>query len=123
MENSRKKELSKVLFFISLMRSQDTIRLAIYVGNKTCETIADAIMGKWISVFGAPRGFVCDNGGEMTGTEMRDLCAHLNIKLSSTPAKAAWCNGISERNHATVDNILLSLMRDFPNHDRNLRLS
>ena len=63
----------------------------------------------------------------MTGLEMRDLCAHLNITISSTPAEAACCNVISEWNQATVDNIFLSMLRDFPGHDteeeRNLLLS
>ena len=47
----------------------------------------------------------------------------LRIIMSSTPAEAAWCNGISKKNHATIDTILVSLLRTFPSHDRNLLLA
>ena len=96
---------------------------AIYLEDRSSESVANAIMTRWICYLGKPGGFYHDNGGENIGLHVRELRGLLNIAAFSTGAEAAWQNGVSERNHATVDNMLLSLMRDYPSTDRNILLA
>ena len=62
---------------------------SFHMKDKMCESVVNAIMSEWISIFGAPKRFICNIGGEMTLLEMRDLCTHLNILISSTLTEIA----------------------------------
>ena len=35
----------------------------------------------WVSLFGIPRQYFSDNGGEFIGDELYDMCKAFNIKL------------------------------------------
>ena len=62
---------------------------SVHMKDKMCESVVNAIMSEWISIFGAPKRFIYNIGGEMTLLEMRDLCTHLNILISSTLTEIA----------------------------------
>ena len=54
------------------------------------------------SLFGSPRKFLSDNGGELNNSEMRDLGGAFNIKIKTTSAESPWINGSCERLNAVV---------------------
>ena len=63
-------------------------------------------MEKWISILGTPTKLITDNGGEFSNEGMQLATAKLNIIHNTTAAESPWQNGLCEKNHATVDNIL-----------------
>ena len=96
---------------------------AVYLGDKSARSVGDALMQRWVAVFGIPDAFVHDNGGEALGEEVRELRSMLNIRSISTGAESAWSNGLIERHHKTVDDMFESLCKDFPETDRNTLLT
>ena len=65
-------------------------------------------------MFGIP-GIHQDNGGEFCNAELQLANDKLNIIHKTTGAESPWQNGLCEKNHATVDNILEGLESDYPN--------
>ena len=88
--------------------------VAKLIPRKKPEEIIDAVMEKWVSIFGTPTKFITDNGGEFSNEEMILATNKLNIYHKTTGAESPWQNGLCEKNHATVDNILEALENDYP---------
>ena len=88
--------------------------MAKIIPRKKPEEVIDAIMEKWISILGTPTKLITDNGGEFSNEEMQLATAKLNIIHNTTAAESPWQNGLCEKNHATVDNILEALEQDYP---------
>ena len=66
------------------------------------------IFTKWLgSGYGLMKALMSDNGGEFSSDEMREVASFLGVRLITTGAEAPWMNGIVERNHAVMDNILI----------------
>jgi hypothetical protein len=89
--------------------------VAKIINRKKPEQVIDTLMEKWVSVFGTPSKFITDNGGEFSNEEMQLAADKLNIIHNTTGANSPWQNGLCERNHATVDNILEALEQDYSN--------
>ena len=88
--------------------------VAKIIPRKKPEEVIDALMEKWVSIFGTPTKFLTDNGGEFSNEEMVLVTNKLNIYHNTTGAESPWQNGLCEKNHATVDNILEALEKDYP---------
>ena len=56
-----------------------------------------------------------DNGGEFTGEEIREVKDILNVVDLKTGSESPWMNGLCEKNHALVDNMLERMVEDYPN--------
>ena len=81
-------------------------------------------MKGWIyNMFGAPRRFLADNGGEFANDLYREMCENLNIEVLNTGAESPWSNGLVERNHACVDLMLEKMLEDNPSMKIELALS
>ena len=89
-------------------------QMATIVKSKEPETIVNAILTKWLPVFGRVDRILSDNGGEFCNEEMRELGSQLNAVLLTTGANAPWQNGTVERNHMTTDTIIQAVKRDYP---------
>ena len=80
---------------------------ACVINKKTPRIIVDAVMRHWIALFGAPRKFLTDNGGEFNNEEFRSMCENFNTVVMCTAAESPWSNGICERLNAVLkDNVL-----------------
>ena len=88
--------------------------VATVINRKTPDQVINAIFEKWIQYFGHMDKIMTDNGGEFTNDEMTEVSNRLNLKLFTTGAESPWQNGLCERNHAHTDNILQSVLRDYP---------
>ena len=53
-----------------------------------------------MSIFGSPKKFLVDNGGEFNNEDFRSLCENVNILILTTAAEWTWCNGLIERHNA-----------------------
>ena len=82
------------------------------ITNKSPNTIIKALFISWISIFGAPRKYLSDNGGEFVNSEIRELSSIFSIRLLTTAAESPWSNGICERLNSTLGNIVSKIMED-----------
>ena len=66
----------------------------------------------WIRIFGCPKSFLSDNGGEFINSDVIDMAEKCNIVLKTTAAESAFSNGLCERHNgilnATLDKVLAS---------------
>ena len=85
---------------------------ACIIPNKKKETIVKAIMENWISIFGAPKYFLTDNGGEFVNDEMIQLAEQFNITLKTTAAESPWSNGLCERHNEILADSLRKVQSD-----------
>ena len=75
------------------------------ISNKRAPTVANALIERWISVFGFPAEIKSDNGTEFCNTLMDELMDRLQIKKSTTPTYSPWANKV-ERLHRTLTAML-----------------
>ena len=80
-------------------------------------------MQKWVVHYGVMSAILNDNGGEFTGAEMIELKNTLNVIDLTTDAESPWQNGLCEKNHALVDNILNRIHKDYPRMDMNTKIA
>ena len=84
---------------------------AFLVPDKRPESILKPFLDSWILTrFGPPRSILIDNGGEFVNKKMIDLCHNFNIRIFTTAGYSPFQNGICERNHRTVDEIIEKMM-------------
>ena len=85
---------------------------ATLIPSKKPEVVIDAIFDIWIKVFGPPKKYFSDNGGEFNNSEFRDLCEAMNIVIKTTAAEAPWSNGLCERHNAVLAEMLNKTMSE-----------
>ena len=83
---------------------------ACLIKNKRKETIVQAILEYWIRIFGFPKNFLSDNGGEFANKQMVDLAEKYNIILKTTAAESPWSNGLCERHNGILNNNVNKIM-------------
>ena len=68
-------------------------------------------MEKWIGVgYGVMGMLHSDIGGENCNEIIEDVAANMDIKLTTTASYSPHQNGLNERNHATVDQMMTKMM-------------
>ncbi|CAF2215336.1 unnamed protein product [Rotaria magnacalcarata] len=85
---------------------------ACVVKNKTSNEIIDSIFKIWISVFGSPRQFLSDNGGEFNNDEFRQMAEAFNVIVRTTAAESPWSNGLNERHNGVLGVMVLKILAD-----------
>ena len=83
---------------------------ACIIKNKRKETIVKGLMKYWIRIFGCPRYFLSDNGGEFVNSEIIDLAEKCNIILKTTAAESPWSNGLCERHNGILNDNINKIM-------------
>ena len=91
----------------------------IRIDDKTAHHVASKFDECWLSRY--PRPMMCchDNGGEFTGWEFQQLLADFGIKDVPTTSRNPASNGICERMHQTVGNVVRTLIHE--NKPRTLK--
>ena len=100
------------LYFLVMVDIATRFCQAYVIPNKMPRTIIKALFVSWISIFGAPKKILSDNGGEFSNNEIRDLSNIFSIKLLTTAAESPWSNGICERLNATLGDIVSKIIDD-----------
>ena len=91
--------------------------LSCVVESKRKDVIVKKIFQIWISMFGSPKKFLVDNGGEFNNHKCISQCENINILICTTDAEAPWSNCLVERHNAilgyavakTIDNVKCDL--------------
>ena len=85
---------------------------ACIIPNKNKETVVKSIFRIWVAVYGSPKKFLNDNGGEFANSDFIDMCEQLNVIPLTTPAESPWANGVVERHNQTLANMVHKIMED-----------
>lgn len=76
------------------------------IPNKTAETVALTLDRMWFCRYPRPREITYDQGGEFTGTEFQELLQSYGIKRKPATSRNPQSNGVIERVHLTLHNML-----------------
>ena len=105
----------KNIYFLHLIDLATRFSISTIINSKESQVVIDKIMQCWIGTgLGSPARFLCDNGGEFTSAKFKDMCENLNITVMHTAAESPFSNGICERNHAVVDEMVRKIVADKP---------
>ena len=85
--------------------------VSVFINRKPSDVI-DALMQRWIAVFGTMGSIMTDNGGEFSSDEMREVASILNVRLITTAADSPFQSGLCERVHSLTIMMLLRLMEE-----------
>ena len=83
----------------------------IRIRNKTAEHVAQQFENCWLSRYPSPNRCIFDKGGEFTGDDFQAMLYKHTIDPAGTTTKNPQANGICERMHSTVADILRVIMR------------
>ena len=70
---------------------------ACWMISKRPEEVGEKLMEKWISIFGAPKNWLSDNGGEFVNEKLLIMSEKWNIKMKTTAAESPWSNSVCEK--------------------------
>ena len=113
----------KGVFILHMVDMWSRLTVSVPLKRKQPKEVIDKIMQYWVAHYGVMGAILNDNGGEFTSEEMREVRSMLDVKDLTTGAYSPWQNGLCEKNHALVDNILERLDEDFPDMDLHTKLS
>ena len=92
------------------------------LGNQTAEVLKQALWSKWFSVFGIPTKLRSDQGKNVDGKVINDLCEYLSIAKKRSSPYHPEGNGLAERSISSIKS-LISVMCESRNvsiHDWDL---
>ena len=87
-------------------------KVSVFINMNKPSDVLDALMQRWIVVFGTMGSIMTDNGGEFSSDEMREVVSIRNVRLITTAADSPFQNGLCERVHSVTDMMLLKLMEE-----------
>ena len=84
------------------------------LADKTAQSVVECLLEYIIPRHSCPLAITSDNGKEMDNRYYKETLERLNIKRIHTSTYNPRANGMVERNHATLNNVLSKLMQDHP---------
>ena len=85
---------------------------ACFIKNKLSATIVKSVLKFWVGVFGSPKNFLSDNGGEFVNQEFIELAEKFNIRVLTTAAESPWSNGLCEKHNGIIADMIQKTMSD-----------
>ena len=80
--------------------------------SKEPKEIIKGIFSCWIHVFGPPKKFLTDNGGEFANPMFLEMAESMNIRVLTTAAQSPWSNGLVERHNGVLACTLDKIMEE-----------
>ena len=99
-------------YFLVIVDLATRFCAATVIGNKLAKTIIKGFLLSWVTIFGAPKRILSDNGCEFNNSEMRQLGEAFNVKVMTTAAESPWSNGVCERLNAVLGNSVRKILCD-----------
>jgi len=81
---------------------------------KSAETVAEAFINNFVTLFGPPRVIQTDNGSEFCNRLFQQVCSIIQTKMSFTTVYHAQANGMIERTNRVVKDALATLTESRP---------
>jgi len=85
---------------------------AIPLKDQTAKTVSDAFLTNWVYVHGTPYFLLTDQGSNVDGSIMKDICNSLGIEKRRSSAYHSPGNGFAERNIRSIKDMLRSVLLD-----------
>ena len=82
---------------------------AVPLKDQTAPKIVDALLRNWIYIHGSPFYLLSDQGSNVDGEVMAEICNELGIEKRRSSAYHSQGNGFAERNIRTVKDLLRSV--------------
>ena len=83
---------------------------AVPLKDQTAQVIVDALIKNWIHIHGNPLYLLSDQGSNVDGDTMKEICNKLGIEKCRSSAYHSQGNGFAERNIRTVKDILRAVL-------------
>ena len=83
---------------------------AVPLKDQTAPKIVDALLRNWIYIHGSPFYLLSDQGSNVDGEVMAEICNELGIEKRRSSAYHSQGNGFAERNIRTVKDLLRSVL-------------
>jgi len=83
--------------------------------NKEAQTVADAFIKDYVTLFGPPRLLVADNGREFHNRLFSQVCRIIRTQTHYTTRYHPEANGMVERSNRVVKDALATLIGEHPN--------
>ena len=96
-------------YFLLVIDIFSKLMTAIALPNAQAETIVDALWYRWFGYFGLPRFLQSDQGNNVDGKKIREMCKDLAIKKLRSSAYHPAGNGSAERAIGYLKTILRSM--------------
>ena len=117
-------DLKKNIYILHLIDMATRFCVSTIIHKKEKQVIIDQIIEKWIGTgLGCPGKFLSDCGGEFANKDFLDMCENLNICVMNTAAESPFSNGLCERNHAVIDDMVHKILADQPGCSLKIALS
>ena len=107
-------DMNNNIYILYIMDTFTRFITATIIRRKSPSDVVNALLMKWVQVFGTPGLILTDNGGEFKNEEIKAVAAKFNIRTDTTGAESPWQNGTMEKGHYTVDTMARSVKRDQP---------
>ena len=105
-------DAQKGIYFQHIIDHHTRFSTAKVIYSKGKEELIESVFTHWISLFGRPRRFLSDNGGEYNNSHFLDMCDKLGVHVITTGAESPWSNGLVERHHAMIARNVSKIMED-----------
>uniref|UniRef100_A0A146KXW0 RNA-directed DNA polymerase n=4 Tax=Lygus hesperus TaxID=30085 RepID=A0A146KXW0_LYGHE len=96
---------------------------AYVVTDCSARTVAEVLARRYIPVHGVPESLVSDRGAAFTSTVVSELCQAWGIRQILTSAYHPQGNGVCERFHRTLANIVSKICKDTNQWERVLPMA
>ena len=83
---------------------------AVPLKDQTAPAIVDAFLRNWVYLHGPPSYLLTDQGSNVDGILMKDICNTLGIEKRRSSAYHSQGNGFAERNIRTVKDVMRSTL-------------
>lgn len=102
-------------YILSIVCGFSRFLVAVPLQDKRAETVAKVLLDEYISKFGPPAEIYSDRGREFLNEILKYLATLCGTNLHYVCPGTPQANGVSERSHATLMNILRTLTIKRPN--------
>jgi len=103
------------IYFLHMVDMSTRFSKSCVTKSKEPDEIVEKIIETWLGTgLGAPVKFLCDNGGEFANNTFLEMCENMNIQVMHTAAYSPFSNGLCERNHAIIDEMVVKIMAEQP---------
>lgn len=110
------------IYFLHMIDMATRFSKSCVTKSKEPKEIVEKVVETWLGTgLGAPKKFLCDNGGEFANNMFLDMCENTNIQVMHTAAYSPFSNGLCERNHAVIDEMVEKMVAEQP--DLSLRVA
>ena len=114
------KTITKQVFAVTLIDDATGWPEIEYLEEKSAFYLAKKVDSAWLCRYPQPNSVIFDNGGEFTGREFQELLCSYGIERLPTTVLNPQSNGIKERMHLTMADMLRTMTFEITTEDEKM---